>query len=151
MTETMEMLKIALEQKADGILITFRLQNDDVALAESLIKARINARFAVALVEINDQEQPVPPAPTSEKQKKKQNANVMRAAIVCGEGSFQTFLRKKYSKFWKGALGEGQIQAADALRNILSIDSRKELATEGPALVRFDAVMAEYEMWKRGQ
>jgi hypothetical protein len=75
----------------------------------------------------------------------------MRAAIVCGEIGFQTFLKRTRSKEWRGALGEGATRAADAMRNVLGIESRKQLATDIDALDRFDKLMASYECWKRGE
>lgn len=151
MTETLEVSKIACKQELDGTLVTFRIHNDNLSLAEELLKAPINARFAMAIVGIDDQEQPKPKTPAAKKQKSKQNSNVFRAAIACGEKAFQTFLRKKHKKAWDGGLGEGATKAADAMRNILGVDSRRDLATDVEALGRFDALMAEYEMWKRGQ
>ena len=151
MTETLEVSKIACKQELDGTLVTFRIHNDNLSLAEELLKAPINARFAMAIVGITDQEQPKPKTPPAEKQKRKQNSNVFRAALVCGEEAFQTFLRQKHAKAWKGGLGEGATRAADALRMIVAIDSRKELENDHEALGRFDALMADYEMWKRGQ
>jgi hypothetical protein len=150
-TETLEVTKIAMKQELDGTLVTFRIQNDDLPLAEELFKAAINARFAMAIVPIDDQEQPKPKTPAAEKAKKKQNSNVMRAGILCGEEGFQTFLRKKYPDAWKGGLGEGETKAADALRSIIQVDSRREIGSDPEALARWDALQANYEMWKRGQ
>jgi hypothetical protein len=148
MTEAVEAIKIALKQEPEGIVVSFRIQPEH--FPEHLLIARINARFALAFVEIDDDEKPKPADP-ERKSKRKQNANVMRAAIACGEQGFQTFLRKKYPKHWAGALGEGATQAADVMRNALGIESRKELATNVDALLRFDALMADYEMWKQGK
>jgi hypothetical protein len=50
-----------------------------------------------------------------------------------------------------GGLGEGKTRAADAMRALLNIDSRKVLSTDRDALQRFDALLAQYEMWKQGQ
>jgi hypothetical protein len=150
MTETVvEAMKVALEQKPDGIRVVFLIQPEH--LPEGLLLARINARFALALVEIGEDEQPKAPEPIEEKQKRKQNRNVMRAAILCGQEGFQTFLRKRYRKEWDGALGEGTEQAADAMRNVLSINSRRDLAINPEALARFDKLEAQYLRWKEGQ
>lgn len=146
MTEAVEAIKIALKQEAEGIVISFRIQPEH--FPEHLLVAKINARFALAFQEIDDDEKPKPADPEL-KSKRRQNANVMRAAIACGEKDFQNFLARKHSKQWKGALGEGATQAADAMRNVLGIDSRRHLATDTEALARFDKLMAEYEIWKR--
>lgn len=150
MTESVEMMKISFRQDAkEGMVICFAV--DPAYMPEQLWKAPIGSRFACALVQIDDNEKPVPPKPKAEKEKKKQNANVMRAAIACGEVPFQNFLLKTHPDHWKYAFGEGRDKAANALRAILGIDSRKALATDPDALAQFDRVMAEYEIWKRGE
>lgn|SRR5262245_30279340 len=150
MTEACEALKISLDQKADGYVVVFRIKEEDIP--DSLLRARINARLALAIAEIDTNEELVPPAAIEAgKQKRKQNSNVMRAAIVGADPFFQQFLSRKYRKEWEAAIGQGADQAAEALRSILGIASRKELATSDEALRRFDKVMAKYEMWKRGE
>ena len=148
MSEAVEALKIALKQEAEGIVISFRIQPEH--FPEHLLVARINARFALAFQEIDDDEKPKLVDPEI-KSKRRQNANVMRAAIACGEPAFQTFLSKAYPTHWAGGLGEGKVRAADAMRALLNVDSRKELSTDKDALQRFDALLAQYEMWKQGQ
>jgi len=147
MTEACEALKVALKQEAEGILLTLRIAPAD--LPETVLVAGINARFAVAFSEIDEQEQ-LKPKPEI-KTKRKQNSNVMHAAITCGEHGFQTFLYKKHRKQWDGAIGDGADRAGEAMRMILGIVSRRDLATDAEALKRYDKLVAEYEMWKRGQ
>ncbi len=147
MTDACEALKIALKQEPEGIVLTLRIKAED--LPETVLIAGINARFAVAFSEIADDEQ-LKPKPDN-KGKRQQNSNVMRAAIMCGEPGFQTFLQKKHRKQWEAAIGHGADQAAEALRTIIGIVSRRDLATDQEALKRYDKLIAEYEMWKRGQ
>jgi hypothetical protein len=148
MTEAVEAIKIALKQEPEGIVVSFRIQPEH--FPEHLLIARINARFALAFQEIDDDEKPKPADPEL-KNKRRQNANVMRAGILCGQEGFQTFLRKRYRKEWDGALGEGKEQTADALRAVLGVESRREIGTEAWALKRFDKLEAEYLRWKEGQ
>jgi hypothetical protein len=148
MSEAVEAIKVALEQKGDGMIVTFRIQPED--FPDHLLVAKVGARFALAFQEIDDNEQPKPADPQL-KSKRKQNANVMRAAIVCGEQAFQTYVRQRYPHAWNTGLGDGATRAADAMRYILKIESRKDLATDKAALARFDALTADYEMWKRGK
>ena len=150
MTESVEMMKISFRQDAkEGMVICFAV--DPAYMPEELWKAPIGSRFACALVQIDDNEKPVPPQPKAEKAKKKQNANVMRAAIACGEEKFQQFLQHRYAPQWKAAFGTERDKAANALRTIMGVDSRRALATEPEALTQFDRVMGEYELWKRGE
>jgi hypothetical protein len=147
MTEACEALKVALRQEADGYMLTLRIKPEE--LPETVILANVNARFAVAFSEIDDQEE-LKPAPAN-KGKRRQNSNVMRAAILCSDELFQKFLQKKHPKAWNGALGDGTFKAAEALRGLLQIESRRELATNEVALASFDKLTAQYELWKRGQ
>ena len=147
MTEACECLKVALKQEAEGILLTLRIAPAE--LPETVLLAGINARFAVAFSEITDNEQ-LKPKPEI-KGKRQQNSNVMRAAIICGEPSFQMFLQKKKWKRWEESIGQGADRAADTMRRVLDIESRRDLASNAEALKRYDALMAEYELWKRGQ
>jgi hypothetical protein len=148
MTEACEALKVALKQEADGYMLTLRIAPKD--LPETVILAEVNARFAVAFSEIGPDEQ-LQPKPVEVKSKRRQNSNVMRAAILCGEPLFQRFMEKKHMRAWNGAIGDGAFKAAEALRGLLGIDSRKELASNELALAEFDKLTAQYEMWKRGQ
>ena len=138
---------MALKQEAEGILLTLRIKPEE--LPETVLLAGINARFAVAFSEIADDEQ-LKPKPEL-KGKRRQNSNVMRAGIVCGEVRFQTFLQERKAGYWGSAFGQGEEQAAEAMRQILNIESRRDLATDTEALKRYDKLMAEYEMWKRGR
>ena len=151
MSEAVEAIKISLKQEADGIIVAFRIHPDD--LPTDLLRARINSRFALAFQQIGDDEKPVPAPPVMKavEKKKKQNANVMRAAIACGEPKFSHFLKQKYPAQWKMLVGGNSAKAAAMIRHLTDIESRRDLATNTEALGKFDRVMAEYEMWKRGQ
>jgi hypothetical protein len=95
--------------------------------------------------------------------KKKQNANVMRAGMACGESKFQNFLKQSFTRQWKESAARPEMLkhndeasyksdvASETLRKVLGIESRSILAKDRGALERFDRLMAEYEMWKRGE
>ena len=151
MSEAVEAIKISLKQEADGIIVAFRIHPDD--LPTDLLRARINSRFALAFQQIGDDEKPIPASPVMKavEKKKKQNANVMRAAIACGEAKFQHFLKQTYPDKWKEYLGSPSARASCVLRAFVGIDSRRDLATNPEALKLFDVLMGKYEMWKRGE
>ena len=151
MSEAVEALKISLRQEADGIIVAFRIHPDD--LPTDLLRARINSRFALAFQQISDDEKPVPAHPIMKavEKKKKQNANVMRAGMACGEVKFQHFLKQQYPKEWKDSVGRASDRASVVLRKAINLGSRRELATNVEALHLFDLLMGRYEMWKRGE
>jgi hypothetical protein len=151
MSEAVEALKISLRQEADGIIVAFRIHPND--MPGDLLSAPINSRFALAFRQISDDEKPVPAHPIMKavEKKKKQNANVMRAAIACGEPKFSHFLKQKYPDQWKMLVGGNVAKAAAMIRYLTDVESRRDLATNSEALSKFDRVMAEYEMFKRGE
>ena len=143
--ETTEVMKIGFRQDIkEGHVIYLAI--DPQQFPDELLKAPLMTRFMAVFVRIDENEQPVPKGP----KKKIQNYNVMRLAIACNEDRFHKFLQRRYNKQWNGALGEGNAQAADAVRAILNIDSRKDLASNPEALAGYDRLMGEYEMWKVG-
>lgn len=145
-TEACEALKIRYSQETEGMYVTFCIHPKE--MPAGLATSNLRTRWMLAMVQIGDDEKPVPKPVSAEKKKRVQNHNVMMAAILCGEPTFQKFLSQRYSKQWRGALGTGRDQAADTLRNILKIDSRRDIAKEPEA---FEKIHAEYEMWKAGK
>ena len=148
--ETFEVMKISFRQDVkDGHVFCFAIAAEDVP--DRLLKARLMTRFACSMVEIGDDEKPVLKEGPKDRQKRKQNATIMRAGIACKEILFHRFLQRNYNAEWKAQLGEGEMQAVGAMHSILGIDSRRELGIDPDALLGFDRLMAEYEVWKRGE
>lgn len=148
-TEACEALKLRFSQERDGYYVTFCIQPNE--MPTGLATSPLGSRWMLAFVQIGADEKPIPKPVSADKKRKLQNANVMRSAIMCGDPGFQKFLSQKYRKQWRGALGQGQEQAADTLRAILGIGSRKEIGTDPEALAAWDRIDAEYAMWKRGE
>ena len=150
MSEAVEAMKISLRQEADGIIVAFRIHPDD--LPTDLLRARINSRFTLNFEQIGDDELPVRTHPVMKavESKKKQDANVMRAGIACGERKFQHFLKQAYPEQWKDQTGKNADKAAAVLRYVTDVDSRADLASNPEALAQFDRLLGRYEMWKRG-
>ena len=148
--ETFECMKISFRQDIkDGHVFCFAVAPEDVP--EHLLKARLMTRFACSLVEIGDDEKPVLKEGPKDRQKRKQNATIMRAGIACKEILFHRFLQRNYNPEWTAEIGEGEVRAAGTMRKILDIESRKDLGINPDALLGFDRLMAEFEVWKRGE
>lgn len=113
--------KVALKQDRSGFVLTLSIHPDEIP--EELMRDFVGARYACALVRIQDDESPTP-----------YNNRVQTAAILCKRENFWAFL---------GVGGEDK--AAEALCRYLGIESRAELNGNKVAQARFDEMVQEYE------
>lgn len=135
-----EARKIGYRQSAkDGMILSLAIHPDD--MSPQLAAAPLGTRYAVALVEIGDDERPV----------EKQNAIVQRAGIICNDESFQRFLSDEFPLEWMRTVGDDAEKSATILREGCGVKSRRELAASEEAARKFDALLARFEMWKRGE
>lgn len=116
-----EAKKIAMKQDRTGFVLTLCIHPDE--LPEELIRDFVGARYACAMVRIQDDESPA-----------EYNNRVQTAAILCKKESFQIFMA-----------AEDETSAADALCERLGIQSRAELNGSKKAQALFDSLIKEYE------
>ena len=116
-----EARKVALKQDRTGYILTLCLHPDEIP--EELLRDFVGARYACALVRIQDDESPTP-----------YNNRVQKAAILCKQGDFQDFI---------GATGE--TDAAETLCELCGIESRAELNGNKAAQAMFDDIVKRYE------
>jgi len=121
-----EARKVALKQDRTGFVLTLALHPDEIP--EELIRDFVGARYACALVRIQDDE-----TPTTYKNR------VQRAGMLCREESFQEF-----------AGVEEEDDAAEYLCKRCGIHSRTELHGNEQAKQIFDALLKEYDDWRFG-
>ena|SRR5690242_12066022 len=142
-TETpIELRKIAYRQSAkDGLVITFAVHPDDMPPA--LAAAPIGSRFAAALVEIGDDEKPI--------ERERQHPLVQKAGILCNDPMFHKFIHHQYPLDWNEWVGTDEERAAACIRLNCGVSSRREFATDADGAAKFDAIIAKFEMWKRGE
>jgi hypothetical protein len=140
-----EMRLLALvdrESSGTGRIVkaTFELHADE---AEGL-RGKTGKRFGAALVEIGDDEKAV-------EKKPRVNHWTKRAGMLCEDGRFHGFLKDKYPTSWGANGGNANEKAAIILRTFCGVQSRADLATNPKAAAIFDRILAEFEMWKRGE
>lgn len=135
-----EAKKHAYRQTQDGVVVSFVLHPQDIP--DGLATASLGTRYLLALVEINDQEQPV--------KQSTPDRTVQRAAIICTEQQFQNFLRTTQPSLWSGVEGDDEAKAAAVLRRLCDVQSRKDLATNQRASAAFESLLSRYEGWRRG-
>lgn len=116
-----EARKVALKQDRTGFVLTLSVHPDE--FPEELLRDFVGARYACAVVRINDDETPV-----------NYKNRVQQAAMLCKNPAFQQFMNT-----------EGENATARALCSYLGIDSRTELNGNSLAQSLFDDLVAKYE------
>jgi len=119
-----EARKVALKQDRTGFILTLSLHPDEVP--EEILRDFVGARYACAVVRIQDDESPTP-----------YNNRVAKAGMLCREEDFQFFL---------GVNTEDH--AAHNLCKHCGIESRSELNGNANAQAIFDKLIASYEKTK---
>lgn len=86
------------------------------------------------------------------KEKTEPNRLVQRAGILCGDEQFQTFLRMTWPTAYNGFsdVAKNDERAANVIRQLCNISSRKEIATNPHASAKFEDMIGKYEAWRRG-
>ena len=120
-----EARKIALKQDRTGYVLTLCLHPDEIP--EELLRDFVGARYACALVRIQDDESPTP-----------YTNRVQKAALLCKQTNFQDFMN---------AINEDM--AARNLCKRCGIQSRSELNGNADAQEKFDAIVHDFERRKQ--
>ena len=126
-----EALKVALKQDATGYVLTIRIHPDEIP--QELMRDFIGARYAIAMVRINDDESFT-----------KVRNRVQKAGMLCRENWFHRFLEEVYDM---EKANEGK--AIRFIHDICSINSRTELNGNQEAQKVFDDLVEEYEQWSQ--
>jgi hypothetical protein len=119
-----EARKVALKQDRTGFILTLSLHPDEVP--EEILRDFVGARYACAVVRIQDDESPTP-----------YDNRVQKAGMLCRDPDFQEFL-----------MCDNETDAAHILCKRCGIDSRTELHGNETAKVKFDALVNAYEKKK---
>lgn len=127
-----ESVKMALKQDATGFVLTLRIHPDQIP--ENLLRDFVGSRYVVAMVRVNDDEEPV-------------HYNISRsnrAGMLCKNPVFQQFLV---------SAGHTEIAshnaALDAIYETCGITSRSELNGNKVAQEAFDNLVEEYEEYAK--
>lgn len=126
-----EALKVALKQDATGYVLTIRIHPDEIP--QELMRDFIGARYAIAMVRINDDESFT-----------QVRNRVQKAGMLCRENWFHRFLEEVYD-MEKGNEGK----AIRFIHDICGINSRTELNGNEEAQKVFDNLVEEYEQWSQ--
>ena len=116
-----EARKVALKQDRTGFILTLAIHPDETP--EELLRDFVGARYAFAVVRIQDDESPTP-----------YDNRVQKAGMLCRNPDFQEYL-----------MCDNETDAAHMLCKRCGIQSRTELHGNIDAKVRFDALVHEFE------
>lgn len=116
-----EAKKVALKQDRTGFILTLCLHPDQIP--EELLRDWVGARYACAMVRLQDDETATP-----------YSNRVQKAAILCKRETFQQFLGV-----------DDEASAAALLCDQCGVESRAELNGNKKAQALFDALVKEYE------
>lgn len=140
-----ELKKNSLRQAQSGDW-TVSFTASPIDFPVELVQAGMGQRFMCVLVPLGDFEEPEPvkahkPEPM-EGHKDNNNVWVTRAVMACKDKRWWAFLREKV-----GLSIINEEQAVEALKALLNIQSRAELATKHTAREAWGKLHREYEAW----
>lgn len=118
-----------MKQDRTGFVLTLSLHPDEIPV--ELLRDFVGARYACALVRIQDDESPTA-----------YNNRVKTAGMICRDPMFQQFLSEKL----KVDL-DGENETASLLCHHCGIESRSQLNGDSVAQSIFDALVVDYELW----
>ncbi len=162
-TKAIEVLCTRWAKMADGgVSMGLRIHFDDAGAVGDM---KPNRRYAASFVEIGDDEQPVgvshstpmdggaeprhaAHAPASDTSRPSTRL-VTQAAIACTDSMFRMFLEKTYCNFLPESCGiNTEEHAADMVRYICKVKSRKEILVGTPAAVEWNKLYSKYIAWR---
>jgi hypothetical protein len=155
-----EAVKYAYRQNKEGVVISFVVHPNDIPAA--LSTSHIGARYVAVLVQIGDDEKPIPlkakenktphvvtPAtprrldkPAGAKRDWRALPKPQQAGIRIGEATFAAYLREEHPHDWRET---GEVDAC--LKFMCGINSKRELATNAQAGALWFQIDSGYQAW----
>ncbi len=137
-------LAVSIEARLRGVIkkhdkngpwcqITFEVREDDLETASEIWMAPLGSRWALALVEIDDDETPLERPKKPAQRRWADMDRTTQAGIRCNEVVFHAFLKEEYPSQWnyhhaRRSLGiTDHARAADVVREICKVTTRKDL------------------------
>jgi hypothetical protein len=132
-----EGVKVAIKQDKTGYVLTLSIHPDDIP--EELLRDFVGARYGVAMVRIDANEQPMNRPAEFEGDKM-----IRIAGMFCKDTQFWKYLYEDTQIF-----EESEKEATEWMRNYLGIQSRSELKTDANAQKLMKKLVEEFNAWKR--
>lgn len=134
-TSNFEGVKVAMKQDRTGYILTLSIHPDEVP--EEILRDFVGARYAVVMVRINGQEQPM------NREQENPKDLVRLAGVLCRDPFFHKFLIEMGN-----IIEPTEEEAVEWLRYELGIGSRSELKTNPEAAKQFHFIQQEFQAWK---
>jgi len=132
-----EAVKTSLTQTKDGMVLRLAIHPED--MPRQLMTDWVGSRYQIAMVKLDDNDEPEL-NPETERAKRA----VQSAGMLCRNEAFQKFMVD--SGYAERA---DEQSAADGIRSIIGIKSRKDFMVMPDAVKAFDEMKAEFEAWRR--
>lgn len=126
-----EAVKVSLRQDRNGFNLVLSVHPSDIP--DELVRSWVGARYQVALVQIGDDERPIPIDKPKQISHTEGEASLALAGELCRTPGFQE---------WLGMPDEDE--TAQQLRLMLGIKSRKELLTDESAQTALKRLFKAY-------
>jgi hypothetical protein len=132
-----EGVKVALKQDKTGYVLALSIHPDDVPI--ELLRDFVGARYGVAMVRIDGNEQPM------DREVEHGGDRAIRiAGLLCRDKDFWRFLYAD-SQIFK----ETESDATEWMRIYLNVQSRSELKTNSEARDLLDKLHKDFNVWKQ--
>lgn len=128
-----EAVKLRMNQTKDGVVLHLAIHPDEVP--DALFRSFVGKRYMVAMVELDEQDNPVQPNERTEGQKA-----VQQAALLCKNTDFQRFMVDQGHAF---AVTEED--CTEGLRDYLGVDTRSELNANPEARKRLSVLIQKFK------
>ena len=131
-----EGVKVALKQDRTGYVLALSIHPDDVPI--ELLKDFVGARYGVAMVRIDGNEQPM------DRQEQDGDKSIRVAGMLCRDPDFWKYLYADSQIMF-----ENEKESTEWLRDYLNIQSRSELKTNVQAREMLEKLHKDIMIWKQ--
>lgn len=138
-----EAVKIAMRQTKDGYALTLLVHPNDAPT--DLFMGPVGQRYVVALVAVDEHDQPIAPTPKAKPLDSPGSEAVKYAGMLCKEPLFWSYMNTKHRR--GGDVIDSEEDTAEALRKTLLLTSRSQLLHDDIARGYFNDLAADYRKW----
>ena len=134
-TINFEAVKISMRQDKHGHILVLSVHPEDVP--ESLFRDWVGSRYQVAMVQLDDNEEPIVP-----KQKTDGERAIARAGLMCKDKDFQRFVGERC-----GFIDFTEAETVAYVREYIGVESRKELMDNKEARDKLSELVDMFKEW----